>query len=170
MEQWRDIPGHEGAYQVSDLGRVRSLDREVRTHAGVVKSCRGRILRQRARPDGYKHVCLYTQSRQYQCRLVHRLVLLAFVGEPEAHQKHTRHLDGSRGNNALANLRWATAEENMEDVVYHGRRRFTPEEVRHIRASCVFGERGTKSCLAKRYGVSTPLISYIALGKAYSYV
>lgn len=116
-EVWKDVVGFEGAYQVSNMGRVKSLARVQCRGSGM----RPYPLKERVlKPyddhnNGYRLVILTNRSR----RLVHRLVLEAFVGPcPEGMQ--CRHLDGNPGNNRLNNLAWGTPVENSEDRRTHG--------------------------------------------------
>lgn len=115
VEAWRAVPGYEGTYEVSDLGRVRSLDRIKRDG----RRWHGRMMRLIPHERGYLTVKL---CRDNTCRMwfVHRLVLMAFVGEAPAGSE-ARHLDGDSSNAALANLAWGTHSENMLDQVRHGR-------------------------------------------------
>ena len=110
MTEWRDVPGFEGRYQVSDDGRVLSLPR---------KGARGRMLKMAWRKGGYRTVGL-SMSGVARTRLVHHLVLLAFVG-PKPADAVTRHLDGDPTNNALSNIVYGTHTENMRDALRHGR-------------------------------------------------
>lgn len=112
-ETWREIPGYEGAYEVSDLGRVRSLDR-VSSHG---RRLRGRVLKQ-IRRSGYLSVGLHLNGDP-TLYLVHRLVLTAFAGPP-ARGMEARHLDGDASNNAASNLVWGTTRENIRDQLRHG--------------------------------------------------
>ena len=113
-EQWKPVPGYEGLYEVSNLGRVRSLDR-TKTNGHKWK---GRILKQPSLRSGYKLVSLWKNGKQ-KSALVHRLVLFAFVGaQPEG--RETRHKDGNNSNNTLDNLSWGTPSENNLDIVDHG--------------------------------------------------
>lgn len=116
-EQWRDIPGYEGAYQVSDQGRVRSCDREVNGAYGSRYARPGKIMIQ-ATDRGYKKVPLCKNAKQRHYR-VHTLVLAAFVG-PRPKGSQVRHLDGKRDNNLLSNLTYGTPSENAQDMVAHG--------------------------------------------------
>ena len=111
-ETWRPVPGFPG-YEVSDTGRVKSLPRK--NLAGAMR--RGRVLKPDT-PSGYSLVRLARDGVKH-ARLVHRLVLEAFVGKcPEGFQ--TRHLNGVRGDNRLSNLRWGTIYENRADQKKHG--------------------------------------------------
>lgn len=113
QEDWRSIPEYE-AYEVSSLGRVRSIPR--RDSAGNrVKGC---ILRPKPHTGGYLRVTLSKLGRQKDW-FVHRLVLTAFMGTCPIDQQGC-HNDGNRKNNALSNLRWGTRSENMADKKAHG--------------------------------------------------
>lgn len=111
-ERWKDIPGYKGRYQVSDLGRVRSLDHQVRrvSRAGAegTRLSPGRILRPGAGYSGHVSVSLGKGNSKG----VHALVLNAFVGPPSNGQEalHDNHMPG---DNRLENLRWGTRGENI---------------------------------------------------------
>lgn len=112
-ETWRPVDGFPG-YEVSDLGRVKSLAR--RNLMGAMR--RERILKHDVNWAGYHLVRLALDGVKHP-RLVHRLVLTAFKGEcPEGCE--TRHLDGFRDNNSISNLEWGTTKENRADQKRHG--------------------------------------------------
>jgi hypothetical protein len=115
FEEWRPIAGFEGVYEVSDLGRVRSLDR---TEVYLNRKRKGRVLKQ-GRAGGanrdYRTVTL--GARNY--RQVHQLACTAFHGEPIPGNV-VRHLDGDSFNNLSTNLAWGTRSENHADAVRHG--------------------------------------------------
>lgn len=113
-ERWLAVPGYEGRYEVSDLGNVRSLDR-IRSHG---RRWRGRTLKPYPMPRGYLMVNLWLDNTQ-RIWLVHRLVLLVFVG-PAPEGMEGLHRDGDNTNNNLSNLRWGTHSENQLDQVAHG--------------------------------------------------
>ena len=101
---WRPIPGWEAFYEVSDAGAVRRG---------------GRVLTPWPTAKGYLIVSLIAPGRKRQAPRIHQLVMLAFVGPRPAGQ-HTRHLDGDKRNNALANLAYGTPAENAYDKERHG--------------------------------------------------
>lgn len=113
LEVWRPVPGYDGAYEVSSIGRVRSLDRF--NSAG--RFTRGRVLRAPINNEGYRQVSLCVANTQKGCR-VHRLVCWAFNGPPGP-EDVVRHLDGDALNNCADNLAWGTASENARDAVVH---------------------------------------------------
>lgn len=110
-ELWIDIPNYVGYYQVSNLGRVKGLQREAFNGVGnyTIKS---RILRQHvAGKMGYVCVSLCKDGKPKTFR-VHVLVALAFLGDrPEGH--HIGHLDANPKNNEISNLQYLTVKENI---------------------------------------------------------
>lgn len=113
-EVWKPISGYEGAYEVSSLGRVQSLDRI--TDRG--RRWKGRLMTPSSMPSGYRVVTLWKDGKQ-KVALVHRLVLFAFVGQPQEGEE-VLHIDGSPDNNELSNLRWGSHSENELDKIDHG--------------------------------------------------
>ncbi len=112
LEVWRDVPGWEGLYQVSDQGRVRSLDRAAR-RGRVLKPCR------RGFRLAYHAVSLYRAGKR-TIAYVHITAALAFLGPQPTPQHEVAHGNGDPTNNRLINLRWATPAENAADKVLHG--------------------------------------------------
>lgn len=134
-EVWQPIRGYEGLYEVSDQGRVRSLDRTVKNSRGVYR-LKGKPLKPRKGSGGYLLVTLYAVSRRDHKR-VHVLVLETFRGDRPSPRHDACHNDGNPGNNALANLRWDTRKENHRDLVRHGTAWFLdPEKLEAQRERC----------------------------------
>lgn len=117
-ERWEPIAGHEGMYEVSDLGNVRSLDRIITYSDGRVYKTPGRMLRPGVSKVGYKVVSL-SRNGKPKIHYVHRLVLEAFTGPAPVGQE-CRHMDGDAMNNAHSNLQWGTRYENIHDQIRHG--------------------------------------------------
>lgn len=123
QEEWRDIPGWDELYQVSNLGRVRSLDRVVNYSDGRVRHFKGKILKSRYIPESkyrlpYERVDLVSQGKK-ETTYVHRLVMLAFVG-PCPEGMEIDHTDNNPKNNQLVNLRYVTPKENNAKKVLFG--------------------------------------------------
>lgn len=114
-EIWKPVPGTDG-YEVSTLGRVRSIERYVERSNGVPQLIKGRILKPWKAHDGYLYVRF---GRRTKKKAIHRVVLETFVGTPRENDEG-RHLDGNRQNNSLLNLRWGTRSENTFDQVRIG--------------------------------------------------
>lgn len=113
IERWRSVRHHEGRYEVSNLGRVRSLARiDARGHHQE-----GQILRPSIRADGYVQVRLYN-AVVGATKKVHRLVLEAFTG-PRPDGMEACHANGDRSDNRAGNLRWDTVRENANDRISH---------------------------------------------------
>lgn len=116
-EIWKDIPDYEGVYQVSNLGRIRSLDRYIkRGKSGFFKE--GQIQKLQNNGNGY----LYKQLKhkgKHRNFYIHRLVSMVFIGErPDGMM--ICHKDGDTTNNNLDNLRYDTPLENNIDQFRHG--------------------------------------------------
>ena len=172
VELWRDIPGYEGSYQVSSLGRVRSLPRYVPVHNRVhgimcMRMCPGKILRQSV-CDKAGHVSVHLGKK---CRgiPVHQLVMQAFHGFPPPGME-AMHLNGDPRDNRPENLRYGTHSENMLDMYRNGKghMKLTPEEVRQVRFGLHCG--WTVRELAGAYGVSETCIRRIGQGRRYTWV
>lgn len=116
-ERWLPVMGWEGLYEVSDHGRVRSLDRVIQRNGADAHLC-GRVLRPRAHPQGYVAATLSRDGR-YMYPLVHTLVLEAFVG-PRPEGTEGCHWNGDRTDNRIHNIRWDTPAGNAADKVRHG--------------------------------------------------
>ena len=106
QEIWKDIKGFEGMYQVSNLGRVRSVDR----FDSIGRLQKGNIKAIRDNGKGYKTVNLHKDNKDKKCR-VHRLVATAFIENPD-NKPEVHHIDSDRSNNKLENLQWVTSKEN----------------------------------------------------------
>ena len=104
-EIWKDIEGFEGLYQVSNLGRVKGLDR-----ISNGNKLKGKIILGGKDTKGYRFVCLHKNGQRSLFR-VHRLVAYAFV--PQINGKdYIDHINGIRDDNRVENLRWCTHQEN----------------------------------------------------------
>lgn len=151
-ERWMPIVGYEGYYEVSDLGRVRSLERIV-SRGGAPMRVRERIRRCNKGKDGRIDVVL-ARGGVNRTLLVHRLVLTTFVG-PQPEGQEGCHWNGDASDNRLANLRWDTRSGNRLDMIRHGR------DHKKNKTHCVRGhllaepnlvaaplKRGLRECLA----------------------
>ena len=113
MEFWKDIEGYEGLYQVSNLGRVRSLDRVVQrnTFCGQIQQRRkGRILKTIRKPEGYVF-CSLSRDNTPETKTIHRLVAEAFIPNPNNYPC-VNHRNEDKTDNRVENLEWCTVQYN----------------------------------------------------------
>ena len=116
-EVWKDITGYEGLYQVSNLGRVKSLERTKDNNGGKVK-VNERIMKISSDQAGYNIICL-TKNGKRKTHKIHRLVALNFVPNPE-NKREVNHKDGNKSNNIYCNLEWSTRAENIRHAFATG--------------------------------------------------
>lgn len=110
MEEWKDVEGYEQIYQVSNTGKVKSLDRYVKREGTSDLFIKGRILKEGSNGK-YKTVNL-CKDNITQNKYIHRLVAKAFVENPN-NKKQVNHIDENILNNNSNNLEWVTSKENM---------------------------------------------------------
>lgn len=110
-EEWRDVSGHMGYYQISNLGRVRSLDRCIHGRWGP-QPLKGRVMKPFPSPAGYLGVALQKEGNKKYC-VVARLVALAFIPNPD-NLPEVDHINEEKTDNRAANLQWITQQENVE--------------------------------------------------------
>ena len=116
IEEWKDIKGYEGLYQVSNLG--------------TVKSKTGRIRKTTFTNSGYELVVLYNNCKS-KGFTIHRLVAESFIPNPE-NKPQVNHIDEDKTNNMVSNLEWVTAKENVN----HGTR--TLKSSKNV--TCIFND------------------------------
>ncbi len=143
-ERWLPVVGYEDSYEVSDHGRVRSIDRTVIRKDGHRARFKGRLLKPHPDEFGYLEVILSRRSKG-KTIAVHVLVCTAFHGPKPPHAHGVRHLNGKQLDNTPGNLQWGTRSENMQDKARHGTNHwlnqthckngheFTPENTRYER-------------------------------------
>lgn len=172
MEIWKPIPGYEGLYSASNLGAIRSEDRIVKHYSGGPKKLKGAILAPHTGTWGYLALTLCKENIRTKHR-VHRLVLMAFVGEmPKSFD--ACHKDSNRTNNTLENLRWDTRKGNMADAKKLGRTnrgeknpcaKLTSDDVLRIRA-----DTRKQGVIARELGVGQDVISRILARKVWTHI
>lgn len=179
QEIWKPVVGHEGSYDVSNLGRVRSLERVAVRRIGKGPNpdrksqyiIPGKILRPGKSSNGY-----FTVSIGGWSYCLHDLVLTAFRGpRPEAGMDAC-HDDGVKPNNTLGNLRWDTRKGNHADKIKHGTvvrgldyptAKLTPDTVREIRK---FRGKLSQSALASRFNVSPAAVQAVHDGRTWTHI
>jgi len=175
-EEWRDIQGFEGSYQVSNLGRVRSFDRVIMNNIGVHRIYKSRIMKYFLDKDGYENLTLNKLGKQYK-RKVHRLVAAAFIDNPE-NKESVNHKDLNKKNNRLENLEWVTKSENMIHAAKNNKNcrgegiaqsKLSEEDVLIIRELYLSKQMNQKE-LSEKYKVTQSSISCIVLRKTWSHI
>lgn len=182
VENWLPVVGSKGLYEVSDLGRVRSLDRvqtyqRLDQYSGRVLTIerhrRGVMLRPGEKPSGHVSVVL---GRRLGSKDVHFLVLTAFAG-PCPVGMECLHDNDIASDNRLANLRWGTRSENVLDAIRNGGRKIgsgavnaklTEADIPEIRARLSAG--ASSEVVARDYGVSGGTIRQVTRGRTWGHV
>lgn len=162
MEEWKEVKGYEGIYEISNTGKVKSNRSSI-------------LLKLRKTKDGYPTCSLCLNGIKKKV-LIHRLVCIAFILNPEK-KKTVNHKDGIKTNNNVSNLEWATNKENNIHAWENGlikppdhngelnpKSKLSLNDVKEIRA---IGKREFQYVLAKRYGVTQANISSILIGKSW---
>lgn len=115
-EQWKPVAGFETLYQVSNLGRVKSLDRFVTQEGNkgtrFTRKYAGKILVKTKDKHGYESVCIAYDNGKKITRNVHRLVAEAFIPNPKNYPQ-INHKDENPSNNAVSNLEWCDSKYNI---------------------------------------------------------
>ena len=111
VEEFRDISGYESLYQVSNFGRIKSLERMVGHNYGGLKKHTERFLKSTSSYHGYLYINI-TNGISSKRFYIHRLVASTFLTNPE-NKSQVNHIDGNRSNNKITNLEWVTHLENQ---------------------------------------------------------
>lgn len=166
-EQWKPVVGYEGLYEVSNEGRVRSLDRQVRTKRGF-RNYKAKFLASAVKCNGYL-VCRLYKNDGGKNFYIHRLLLEAFVGEcPNGME--VCHNDDNKNNNHLPNLRWDTHQQNCQERVsnqgeVHHFAKLTEKQVSEIKWALSHYFKPNE--IASYYGVTGANIRAIANNKSW---
>ena len=156
MEEWRDIKGYEGYYQISNLGRVKSLPRDV----GSNRCKKETIMKTSIDKDGYEHLVLCKDGKQKHFR-VNRLVAQAFIPNPNNYPV-VNHKDENKTNNRVENLEWCTITYNIN---YGGRTEKASKKVICVTTGKIFKSIDEAS---KYYNIRGNHISACCKGKLQS--
>jgi len=118
---WKSIKGYEGYYEVSDDGRVRSLDRIVKNFGDYQRHLKGKEMKLTMANNGY-YVVNLRKKRSAKVFTVHTLVAQAFIDNPNNYPT-VNHKDGNKLNNRVDNLEWVSYGENNVHAIVHNLRR-----------------------------------------------
>jgi hypothetical protein len=166
MEEWKELPGYNKRYWISNQGRVKSF-----------AWGKEHILSPGTQSDGYLTIAP-RKNGQAKYYLVHRLVLMLFYGPPPEGY-HANHKDGNKMNNSIDNLEWVTCLDNSRHAWHnglmnpsrgekHGMSKLTKTEVKEIRA--LLCQKVPHRKIANRFGVSKSCITHISIGTTWQHL
>lgn len=166
QEIWKDIPGYEGKYQASNLGKVRKVNGRNYISGKVFRrKIKGEVLK----PGRFCKSGHLVLGHGMNGKPVNQLVALTFLG-PLPKGREVLHKNGNPTDNRVENLRYSTRRDNILDVLYQGKawRKLTIEDVHQIRFGLATGITGAE--LAKMYNISQQEISKIKRGRTFSWL
>ena len=167
-EIWKDIPGYEGAYQISNYGRVKSLQRTLPHKLHGIWHIKERILKVNHTGPGknkYAGVMLHNGHGNMTSMKIHRLVAEAFIPNPEG-KPQVNHKDGNTLNNHMDNLEWVTGLENVTHAWQNGLCKSIVHAKQHAVMNLDTGEMFNSIAEAERsFGKSVGAISHALNGK-----
>lgn len=176
MEIWRDIKGYED-YQVSNLGRVRSLERVILRSDGTTEKRKSRVLKTSQKSNLYDATVLY-KNKKHKSFLVHRLVAITFIPNPN-NLPQVNHINGIKKDNRVENLEWCTHQENITHSIRTGLKNtngskncnalLTEKEVLEIRDKYIPFKYSCRM-LAEEYNVKTSTINKIVCNLAWKHI
>lgn len=174
IEIWKDIVDYEGLYQISNLSRIRSLDRRINHKNNHTIIRKGKVIKPVLGNRGYLKFLLSKDNKQ-KAQLLHRIVAQYFIPNPE-NKSEVNHIDGDKTNCRIENLEWVTPSENSIhgfalDLKPRGENHFktklTNEQVKEIK----FGHIGLNQAeIAKLYDVKPNTISQIKTGRKWKHI
>lgn len=172
-ETWMPIPGYEGYYEASSLGRIKTLSRVTVTKRGFIMSFKEKILSQCFDKDGYLRTSLTLPIQKGVAKGTHIWVALAFKIENPDNKPQINHKDGVKTNNSPINLEWATNSDNQLHARRIGLNRqiagdHTSAKITNEQAIEIFNSDLSYSELSNKYGVKN--ITLIKTGKTWSSV
>jgi hypothetical protein len=161
-EKWKDIPGYEGKYQASNIGRLKNILKGNIVSGGINKA------------NGYRYAYLMGLDGSKRNHRVHRLIAMSHLANPKS-LPYVNHKDGNKVNNNIDNLEWCTAEENCQHALENGLvpsgekhhyAKLTSEEVEAIRR---IGDILPSRRVAKMFGISKTNVLDILNGNIWAY-
>ena len=165
-EIWKDIPGYEKLYQVSNLGNIRSLDKRIKCKGKGTRLLKGKVKKQDVSVHGYCQINL-TREKGTRKFFVHRLVLMAFVGDSKL---PVNHKNGNKLDNRLENIEYCTYSENTKHAYKNGLLKPLSSEKAHksklnkkkvLQIRKLYSQNESEKTLACKYNVSQSTINRI---------
>jgi hypothetical protein len=165
MENWKNVVGYEGRYQVSDLGNIKSMPKP--------RCSKVKILKNIPLKAGYLTVDL-GNGQKIKRYLVHRLVATAFIENP-LNKEQVNHIDGNKSNNNVCNLEWNTRSENQLHSIKTGLRSAKGEKNSQSKLTNdivieIYNNNSKYKVIANKYNVSKSLICGIKNNKLWTHI
>lgn len=179
MEIWKDVQGYDGKYQISNMGKVKSLPRIALCRNGIIKSVPGGIMVAKV-SNGYLIIGL-RDGKKKRFFTVHSLVAKAFIANPQDNRQ-VNHKNGNKADNRAENLEWVTASENVRHSFRvlnrpknYGRKngscRLTEDNVRFIRAHYIPGHPiFGQSAMARQFSVTQYAVRSVITGHCWAWL
>jgi hypothetical protein len=176
-EVWKPIRGFENSYMISNKGRVKSLDRFIIKSDGKRQTFKGRILKLRRDKYGYLRISFH-MGQDVKTFSIHKLVAIAFIGDPPSSTHHVNHKNGIKTDNDVSNLEYCTPKENNIHAfsigLMSGRKgsshhncKLTDDDVREIRYKL---KDVSSRYLSEKYGVSVSMINNIKSKRSWTHI
>lgn len=183
LESWLDVLGYEGLYQVSNFGRVRSLDHTVFVRQDRYKEPRitkrkGRVLKEYKRSGSQRRMVILSLMGIRQTFSVHRLVAVAFLPNPNKHPV-VNHINHNHLDNRASNLEWCTYSHNTKHAIAAGRMdhvyKQNPKLTKLTKAQAIEAKRLLalglgNSKVANQIGIGYNAVYHIAAGHTWKHI
>ena len=177
-EIWKDIKGYEGYYQISNCGRVKSLERTAIAKCNSIRRVPEKILSICNDKDGYNIITLTKNSKKKTFK-IHRLISQYFIRNPK-NKPEVNHKDGNKQNNNINNLEWATESENTTHAHKIGlidekgeknpNSKLSKNQVIQIKKELKTPYWGIGVSLAKKFNVSVGMIKDINVNRTWKHI
>lgn len=180
-EKWLDVKGYEGLYQVSNTGKIRSVDRLILKNNNRHAWFQGQVLKPATNRNGYSRIVL-SKDKEKKTLSVHRLMAIAFIPNPLNH-KQVNHINGIKDDNRLENLEWCTPSENILHAYRtglghsglkgcngerHPSSKLKTQDVLKIKQ--LLREKQTNVAIASKFNISEKAISDIRIKRTWSHL
>lgn len=167
VEIWKPVKNYEGLYEVSNLGRIRSLPRPFRVNGKLLSTNKSRT--------GYIRIGLVSDLGIRSYISIHRLVAIAFIPNDNK-LPQVNHIDGDKSNNIPENLEWVTAKDNIIHAhktglrvspkgTHNGQSKLTESQVMEI-----YVANGTRKEIGDRFGVARDTVRSIKVGETWNHL
>ena len=174
QEIWKPVKKLEGKYEISNIGRLRSVDRVQENSKGVKIRYKGKPITPSVIPSGYYQTCIKLNGKD-KSWYPHVMVAEAFIPNPQK-KPQVNHINGIKTDNRVENLEWVTRSENMLHAFNTGllkpavginqsQTKLTEEQVKYIFNS----EKGARE-LGREFNMSHSIICAIRLGKTWNHI